>query len=42
MNGKQQQQGFIIESLLSALDNLENYEISEFFSIDLNMLRFYN
>jgi len=37
MNDKQQQ-GFIIESLLPALDNLDNYEISVFYSIDLKML----
>jgi len=39
MNGKQQQQGFITESLLPALDNLDNYEISVFYSIDLKMIK---
>ena len=38
MNGKQEQQGFITESLLPALDNLDIYEISVYFSIDLKML----
>jgi len=37
MNGKQQQR-FTIEPLLPALDNLNNYEISVFYSIDLKMI----
>jgi len=36
MNGKQQQ-GFIIESLLPALDNLDNYEISVFYFVILKI-----